>query len=57
MKLKDFGIEFPKVKAVDSLYDYVYKLVEVLDVILSGIDEENLSSDLKQKLGIGGGDK
>lgn len=54
MKLKDFGIEFPKVKTAEALYDYTYRLVEVLDIILSGINEDNLSADLKEKLGIGG---
>jgi hypothetical protein len=54
MKLKDFGIEFPREKSWDALYDYIYRLVEILDIILSGIDESNLSDELKQKLGIGG---
>lgn len=54
MKLKDFGIEFPKEKSSEALYDYIFRLVEVLDIILSGIDESNLSSELKEKLGIGG---
>ena len=54
MKLKDFGIEFPRDKSMDALYGYIYRLVEVLDIILSGIDEGNLSDELKEKLGIGG---
>lgn len=54
MTLKDFGIEFPRDKSVEALYGYIYRLVEVLDIILSGIDESNLSDELKQKLGIGG---
>ena len=54
MKLKDFGIEFPREKSPEALYDYIFRLVEVLDIILSGIDESNLSNELKEKLGIGG---
>ena len=54
MKLKDFGIEFPRDKSVDALYSYIYRLTEVLDIILSGIDEGNLSDELKEKLGLGG---
>lgn len=54
MTLKDFGIEFPKEKTAEALYGYIYRLVEVLNIILSGIDESNLSDELKQKLGIGG---
>ena len=54
MKLKDFGIEFPREKSVEALYGYIYRLVEVLDIILSGLDENNLSDELKNKLGIGG---
>lgn len=54
MKLKDFGIEFPRDRSVDSLYGYIYRLVEVLDIVLSGIDESNLSDELKKKLGMGG---
>lgn len=57
MKLKDFGIEFPREKNAEALYDYIFRLVEVLDVILSEIDEGNLSSHLKEKLGIGGNEK
>lgn len=53
MKLKDFGIEFPRDKSMDALYGYIYRLVEVLDIILSGIDESNLSDELKEKLGLG----
>ena len=54
MKLKDFGLEFPKEKNVEALHGYIYRLVEVLEIILSGIDEGNLSGELKEKLGIGG---
>jgi hypothetical protein len=54
MTLKDFGIEFPRDKSAEALYGYIYRLVEILDIILSGIDESNLSDELKQKLGIGG---
>ena len=57
MKLKDFGIEFPREKNAEALYDYIFRLVEVLDVILSEIDEGNLSSGLKEKIGIGGNEK
>ena len=52
MTLKDCGIEFPRDKSAEALYGYIYRLVEVLDIILSGIDEGNLSDELKEKLGI-----
>lgn len=54
MTLKEIRLEFPKDKSVSELYDYIYKLTEALDIILSGINEENLSDELKEKLGLGG---
>ena len=37
---------------MEALHGYIYRLVEVLEIILSGIDEGNLSGELKEKLGI-----
>lgn len=41
MNLKDYGLEFPKEKTVEALYDYIFKLVEVLDVMLSDKQEND----------------
>ena len=57
MKLKDMGIEFPREKTVGALYDYIYRLSEALEIILSEIDEDNLSQSLKQKIDGGGAQK
>ncbi len=55
MTLKDFGLEFPKEKKAEALYDYIYRVIEALDVILGEkIGEDSLSDDLKSKLGLGG---
>ena len=54
MRLKDFGLEFPREKTSAALYDYIYRLVEALEIILSEIGEENLSQELKEKISTGG---
>lgn len=47
-------LEFPKNADINQLYDYIFKLVEILEISLSNIGEENLSQALKEKLGLSG---
>ena len=45
-----YDLIFPKDKTFDELYEFAFRQNELLSVILSSIDEDNLSQNIKNKI-------
>lgn len=44
-----FKLEFPKNRDIDSLYDYLYELVEVLEIIISKLEGKSNTESIDNK--------